>query len=211
MKVRSKSGYSLIETLGVLAIICVIAAILFPVFSRVRENGRRASCSSNLKQLHSAIQQYVQDNDSHYPRQANWESATKPYINDLGILICPSQPAHGDHHGIISDYGFNATRFNFIANLRAKGAHDSMVVVPTQFVLLEDAGDTENGAPFQTLDFPQSCGVTLFGSGSASKGYSTVHAEGANYLFGDGHVKWLKPEIARDTECAAGAFQPGFK
>lgn len=49
---RHKSkGFTLIELLVVIAIIAILAAILFPVFARARENARRASCQSNLKQI----------------------------------------------------------------------------------------------------------------------------------------------------------------
>jgi prepilin-type processing-associated H-X9-DG protein len=57
----------------------------------------------------------------------------------------------------------------------------------------------------------ESCGLTLFGSKSVTKGYSTVHSQGGNYLYGDGHVKWLTPEPARNFECSTGEFQTGFK
>ena len=46
-----KKGFTLIELLIVIAIIAILAAILFPVFGRARENARRASCQSNLKQI----------------------------------------------------------------------------------------------------------------------------------------------------------------
>lgn len=44
-------AFTLIELLVVIAIIAILAAILFSVFARARENARRASCSSNLKQI----------------------------------------------------------------------------------------------------------------------------------------------------------------
>jgi prepilin-type N-terminal cleavage/methylation domain-containing protein len=47
---KSKAAFTLIELLVVIAIIAILAAILFPVFARARENARRASCQSNLKQ-----------------------------------------------------------------------------------------------------------------------------------------------------------------
>jgi prepilin-type N-terminal cleavage/methylation domain-containing protein/prepilin-type processing-associated H-X9-DG protein len=59
----SRCGFTLIEILIVISIIALLAAILFPVFGRARENARRASCQSNLKQLALAFAQYTQDYD----------------------------------------------------------------------------------------------------------------------------------------------------
>jgi len=54
MKNQIKTAYkafTLIELLVAIAIIAILAAILFPVFARARENARRSSCQSNLKQM----------------------------------------------------------------------------------------------------------------------------------------------------------------
>jgi len=50
----SRSGFTLIELLTVIAIIAVLAAILFPVFSQARAKSRQATCLANLKQLGAA-------------------------------------------------------------------------------------------------------------------------------------------------------------
>ena len=63
MKKKVK-GFTLIELLVVIAIIAILMAILMPTLNRAREQGRRAACLSNLKQLTLGWLMYADDNDS---------------------------------------------------------------------------------------------------------------------------------------------------
>lgn len=61
---RGVRGFTLIELLVVIAIITALAAMMMPVFSKVRGRGRDSKCRANLKQLHTASMNYLYD--SHY-------------------------------------------------------------------------------------------------------------------------------------------------
>jgi len=63
----SRKGFTLIELLVVIAIIAILAAILFPVFMGAKRKANAASCTSNLKQLSSALQMYLDTWNSAYP------------------------------------------------------------------------------------------------------------------------------------------------
>ncbi len=60
---RPKHGFTLIELLVVIAIIAVLMGVLMPALQRVREQGKRASCMSNLRQLTFGWLFYADDND----------------------------------------------------------------------------------------------------------------------------------------------------
>ncbi|BCM92046.1 hypothetical protein IAD21_03925 [Abditibacteriota bacterium] len=102
-------GFTLIELLVVIAIIAILAAILFPVFARARENARRASCQSNLKQMGLGLLQYSQDYDEKMVRVSygssknggpgdgasdfevwKWMDAVQPYVKSTQLFVCPS-------------------------------------------------------------------------------------------------------------------------
>ena len=59
-----RNGFTLIELLVVIAIIALLMAILIPTLNRAREQGKRAACLSNVKQLGLAWVLYADDNDN---------------------------------------------------------------------------------------------------------------------------------------------------
>ena len=63
MSRRTKIGFTLIELLVVIAVIAVLMAILMPALQRAKEQGQRAVCLGNLKQLGLAWIMYADEND----------------------------------------------------------------------------------------------------------------------------------------------------
>ena len=58
-----RAGFTPIELPVVIAIIAILMAILIPTLHRAREQGQRATCLSNLKQLTAAWMMYANEND----------------------------------------------------------------------------------------------------------------------------------------------------
>src|SRR5436189_6483490 len=107
---RFEPGFTLIELLVVIAIIAILAAILFPVFAGVKEKARQTACMSNLRQLGTATNIYVQDYDETYPAYpfdtavawgggpwptdftsaSRWVPQLMPYVKNAKTFACPS-------------------------------------------------------------------------------------------------------------------------
>src|ERR1041385_7532089 len=62
-----QSAFTLIELLVVLAILSVLAGLIFPVFASARERGRMTQCASNMRQIGIALTAYLEDTDGLYP------------------------------------------------------------------------------------------------------------------------------------------------
>ncbi len=197
----SKGAFTLIELLVVIAIIAILAAILFPVFARARENARRSSCQSNEKQIGIAVMQYLQDYDEKYPVQNEaatppylWFTPLQPYIKSTQVFRCPScsDAAHNSNSTTTpSDYVANG----FFARGYAQAQFQS---VAEQIMATERAdGATDiDYHPWDPAEFQSHIAITR-------------HLDGANYLFADGHVKWLKWERTL-SPIAPGAAGQGY-
>jgi len=105
----SQSGFTLIELLVVIGIIALLAALLFPVFARVREKGREVNCLSNFQQVAHAFSLYLQDYDETMPpaqsgvyASTDWKDSTlwpqvlAPFSKSWRIFTCPSDPSATD-------------------------------------------------------------------------------------------------------------------
>lgn len=122
-----RTAFTLIELLVVVAILGILAAILFPVFGRARENARRASCQSNLRQIGMGLVQYLQDYDEKMPfsafglttadttadgTQYKWMDAIFPYVRSEQVFVCPSDQAVGVKYIAqrnLATYGLSST------------------------------------------------------------------------------------------------------
>ncbi len=88
-------GFTLIEVTVVVTIICILAAILFPVFARAREKARQARCQGNLEQIALALGMYARDHAGHFP--PNNDDLTPllgRYLLVEEALHCPSRDAY---------------------------------------------------------------------------------------------------------------------
>lgn len=164
-----RSGLTLIELLVVMALIAILAAILFPVFARAREQARRSICGSNLKQIGIAASLYRSDYDGLFPYAADpivqryqpelWlppafygdyphlttiPGALQPYCRSQQIFRCPSD--HRTNTGFLnppttpSRFDFVGSSYDFDEGLGLFSVPDSAIHFPSNDYYAKDEG-----------------------------------------------------------------------
>lgn len=89
-------AYTLTEIVIVLAVITVLAALLFPVFAFARAQSRRATCITNLHQLGTALSMYREDYDELPPHLSTLYPG---YVSQPRLFVCPNDPKLGQYVG----------------------------------------------------------------------------------------------------------------
>jgi prepilin-type N-terminal cleavage/methylation domain-containing protein/prepilin-type processing-associated H-X9-DG protein len=195
-------GFTLIELLVVISILSVLAALLFPVVAAAREQARRTTCLSNLRQIAAAHLLYLQDWDERFsdwwqlapPRPQPfgpfryWPEYLQPYLRAGDILRDPGTVWTGSPEDVwLADFalltwgpGGRGTRDK--PYFRWPGPPLSLGAV---------------GRPAETLDL-----MDGWTTARGTIGRVPRHDGGLNAGFLDGHVRWLPTgEIARlDTD-----------
>lgn len=222
----SRRGFTIIELLVVIGIICILLGILLPAIGRAREQTRQTVCMSNLRQLGTAFHAYAMHNDGHFPYHSDWgptlskedwlywqktrdvrQSAIAKYFSTLDdmSLRCPSddwqnrQRVSGTWGPYRFSYSFN---FLFASNGSIKPTLES-VRRPTEKIILvdEDAASIDDGNWH-----PELVGTSLENFVSVIHDARATSTNGApadnlwygNVAFADGHADTINRIDSRD-------------
>ena len=210
----TRSGFTLVELLVVVAILALLAAILFPVFERVRENARQTGCLSNMKQISMGILQYEQDNDEYLPTSGpqysggnpsppdyTWKWMIYPYVRTTDVFACPSindpknQNVRTEPAGTPTPPQTETFELDYSSN---DGVGCGTGPMPNSFPGPSSVLTAALVVPSQTILIGEGGTVSLQAYYSLNEGpaYGNTiahHFNGTNFAFADGHAKWMLP------------------
>lgn len=230
-----QKGFTLIELLVVIAIIAILAAILFPVLTNAKETARESGCCANLKQIGTAFSLYVDEYNGRYPAGARyrttgepqihplehptvctWDVAIYKYVKNIKVFHCPSDVYKRPNVSYTSmkpsprSYSLNDQplwNYNlFPSEGYPNGGTWTMGEMKpsiSRFILLSERikSGTSTYNDFGGWDW---CSLA---SGHPKTG---EHLGGTvlNYLFFDGHVAGLKPDVVNGDAKNRWGFLP---
>jgi prepilin-type N-terminal cleavage/methylation domain-containing protein len=86
MSTNRKCGFTLIELLLVVAVIAILAALLFPTLGAAKSRARRTICINNLRQINSAARMYADDFNDKIAAPPGFQTSVEQWFRFKGLV-----------------------------------------------------------------------------------------------------------------------------
>ena len=222
-----KRGFTLIELLVVVAIIAILAGMLLPALSKVKETAKTTQCANNFATTAKVFILYANDFDETYPpflqptfrTYASSSSAFLGYWPETGNnllyaalgkktggknnsdsqYVCPSAKTDSEYErsGYYHTQGINYYFTNTKSGTKPELRMRTKWLFPTRLMVMADSSD-------YTIH------TAALTRASGDMRMRPRHNDGCNIFFGDGHVEWLRRSLIPDSNKWSGCDKKAF-
>lgn len=201
-----RHGFTLLELLAVIVIIGLLAALLFPVFGKMKRHGHQTASLSNMRQVAAAMLSYASEHENQLPGRERgqtsndrWPKLIAPYVQDTTIFAAPGDPTNfiarkaDPLSSTTNNTSYIMNGYNDLGMLgqASMSVRISAIEAPSGTLLL---GTPKSGSKHFFMDF-------LEPPHGNNKDVLNLKAyeDGSNYVFSDGSARFIREVDYRDT------------
>lgn len=211
---NAKKGFTLVELLVVLAILGLLASLLFPALGEALGGGKNAQCINNLRQMGVAAATYAANHNGSYPPayvldqpqglRREWDvtminGRAQPGLlwegqGDAKVQQCPGFSGYGNTESPFTGYNYNSSYVGGYQLIKSDGdiarevksATVDRIQNPSECALFGDGEFASGANKFMRSPQRGDLDIDLSASTAGTQGFRHNHR--TNVAFADGHV-----------------------
>lgn len=192
-----RCGFTLLELLIVIGIVCVLAVLGLYAFNNVMPKAKQAKCLNNMRTISAAVLAYAGENEMKFPVTDNgaWDVPLADYLDGQtgranAVMKCPA-----DERPLVVSGGHFSRSYSFNYRIPARTV---LVPTPCDTIMLAEwfTGESGPGGAKRNYQYDGSYGVVEYTPGGLPAHYPDTgyHKATSNFVFADGHAETRVPK-----------------